>query len=80
MLTAECVDYETARQQNLHKTHDFKGIVAAPPMQHLVDLKTTDSVIIIPTTAYRSPLFAPDVHIVTFWGIDDAKCTELAPE
>lgn len=63
----------------MHKTNDFKGIVSPPPMHELIDPKTTDSVIILPTTADRSPLFALDVHIVTFWGIDPDAWTALAP-
>ncbi|KAF1999520.1 hypothetical protein P154DRAFT_436980, partial [Amniculicola lignicola CBS 123094] len=74
------IDYETARQQNYHKTTDFKGIVSLPHLHHLISPKTTDSVVILPTTGGRSVFFAPDVHIVTFWGIDDDKWTKLAPE
>lgn len=49
-------------------------------MHHLINPHTTDSYIILPGTSDRSVLLAPDVHIVTFWGIDEDKFIKLAPE
>jgi hypothetical protein len=72
-------DYETRRQHDVHKDL-IGGPIPAPLKKSLMSQSTTDLYVIYPTTKDRSVLYAPQTNVVFFYGINEDKFAELAPE
>lgn len=49
-------------------------------MSWLTDPEKTDHYLITPNTTSRSILYAPQTNVVFFWGIDEEKFSQFAPE
>lgn len=73
-------DYDSHWQHNAHKDRDFGGSAIAPPIAHIMDPAATDLYVIYPHTPERHVLYAPQTNVVFFYGIDDAKFAQHAPE
>ena len=71
-------DYETHRQHDVHK-----ALINGPipgPLKAIMSESTTDLYVIYPNTPDRSILYAPQTNVVFFYGIDEDKFAQFAPE
>lgn len=72
-------DYDTRRQHDVHKRDDIGGPIP-DPLKPLMDASKTDLYVIYPTTPDRRIFYAPQTNVVFFYGIDEDKFAEKAPE
>lgn len=67
-------------QYDTHKKNDFKGESIPPIISHIMDKPRTTNITITPSTASRRAIYAPQTHVVFFWGIKPAEFASLSPE
>ena len=74
------VDYQSHKQHNVHKEKAFGGSGIATGLVDIMDPNGTDLYVMYPQTPDRHVLYAPQTNVVFFFGIDEDKFAELAPE
>ncbi|KAK0763308.1 hypothetical protein N5P37_004295 [Trichoderma harzianum] len=71
------IDYDTRKQHDIHKT-----LINGPTPPILLDVQSDETVYVIhPNTNDRTKVYyAPYTTVTFFWGIDEEKWTDVAPE